>query len=296
MTVGEAFKQVIPAPVLRRLRMAHVFHNQQHILKSSIKYKPILLEPDNNVEHYYHFLFDLALPLWRLTRSERVEHCYCVKHFGPFAARLSQLFPDSVSVLEAAADTSSLRSRALVGMNPRHVHLTPEAVAAFKEYVCSTLSIRRVDIPTRVVLIERLPPDSYFTTTAVKRGAGASRRSIQNHDEVAAALKASVEPPHEFCNVQLETMDWREQIELFDSAALVIGQHGAGLANCLWMRPGTSVIEITHDESLPHFRILSRLVGASHESFQTAGPHARVCPQQLLRRVDTVASNVGVAT
>jgi len=42
----------------------------------------------------------------------------------------------------------------------------------------------------------------------------------------------------------LGTMSVLEQIELFSNADVVIGTHGAGLANILFCKPNTKVIEI----------------------------------------------------
>ncbi len=44
--------------------------------------------------------------------------------------------------------------------------------------------------------------------------------------------------------VYLEEMDFAAQIRLFSRAKLVIGQHGAGLSNLLFMQPGTRLIEV----------------------------------------------------
>lgn len=41
-----------------------------------------------------------------------------------------------------------------------------------------------------------------------------------------------------------EEMDFAAQVRLFSRAKLVIGQHGAGLSNLLFMQPGTRLIEV----------------------------------------------------
>jgi hypothetical protein len=43
----------------------------------------------------------------------------------------------------------------------------------------------------------------------------------------------------------------KKQIETFSSAQIVIGIHGAGLANILWCQQGTKVVEISHPEFAP---------------------------------------------
>lgn len=44
---------------------------------------------------------------------------------------------------------------------------------------------------------------------------------------------------------RLEDEDWVAQVALFRSAEVVVAPHGAGLANCVFMRPGGRIIEIT---------------------------------------------------
>ena len=48
------------------------------------------------------------------------------------------------------------------------------------------------------------------------------------------------------------TASMTETIEAFASAALVVGVHGAGLANIIFCHPGTNVLELTLPE--PEFR------------------------------------------
>ena len=72
---------------------------------------------------------------------------------------------------------------------------------------------------------------------------GAQRRSIKNHSQLAAVLERRYGSA--FQSVQLENMKLGEQIELFRQAVLVIGQHGAGLNNVVWMKnEGGAVIEL----------------------------------------------------
>merc|ERR1719152_1066530 len=44
--------------------------------------------------------------------------------------------------------------------------------------------------------------------------------------------------------VDLEGMGIEEQIHQFATTQVVVGQHGAGLSNLMFMQPGTTVIEI----------------------------------------------------
>jgi capsular polysaccharide biosynthesis protein len=89
-------------------------------------------------------------------------------------------------------------------------------------------------------------------------------------------IESCVSPPLTFHNVTLEELDFAEQVRLFASAVLVVGQHGAGLGNSLWMQPGSTVIELTHRPRLKHFQNISRGMGHEHLLHLTTGPHAAV--------------------
>ena len=62
------------------------------------------------------------------------------------------------------------------------------------------------------------------------------------------------------------------QIELFAEAGLVAGIHGAGLANILWCKPGTRVVEIFHPRFQPNcYEILSGRLGLEYRAVVSEG-------------------------
>jgi capsular polysaccharide biosynthesis protein len=62
------------------------------------------------------------------------------------------------------------------------------------------------------------------------------------------------------------------QIELFAEAELVAGIHGAGLANILWCKPGTCVVEIFHPRFQPNcYEILSGRLGLEYRAVISEG-------------------------
>jgi capsular polysaccharide biosynthesis protein len=70
-------------------------------------------------------------------------------------------------------------------------------------------------------------------------------RGILNQDEVAEffiALGWSV--------VDLEELNFAEQIAWFHNAAVIVGEHGGAFTNLLWCRPGCRVLELCPDNFL----------------------------------------------
>jgi capsular polysaccharide biosynthesis protein len=67
----------------------------------------------------------------------------------------------------------------------------------------------------------------------------APRRRITNEDALRATLES-----FGFTCVCMEDYPWQEQISIVSRASLLMGLHGAGLTNMLFMQPGSQIIEL----------------------------------------------------
>jgi capsular polysaccharide biosynthesis protein len=67
----------------------------------------------------------------------------------------------------------------------------------------------------------------------------APRRRIQNEGELQPVLAR-----HGFTAVAAEELPFEEQVRQIGSAAVLAGNHGAGLTHMLWMEPGSCVVEL----------------------------------------------------
>ncbi len=243
------------------------------------------------VDSYYHFLFDLMLPLCRLLSRVDPAARFAIPPVGPFTSRISELFGERVAILTPDDAPPDVPRLPLVGMNPQGIAINPRWLLEFRRFVFDRYRIAEVERPDLVVLVERVPPDPYYRQRGpgIRGTSGATRRSLVNHAEVRSLIEGLVRPEFRFRNVQLEHMDFVEQIETFARAALVIGQHGAGLANAVWMRPGRGIVEFTA-RSPDHFKRLARLGGHRFARFDTGESHATVDLERLaawLRREPT---------
>lgn len=72
-----------------------------------------------------------------------------------------------------------------------------------------------------------------------------SRRSIFNEEELIKILLK-----YNFKIYFMEDLKIIDQISLCNSAKIVIGMHGAGLTNCIWMKKNTTLIEIRPRDEL----------------------------------------------
>ncbi len=90
----------------------------------------------------------------------------------------------------------------------------------------------------------------------VARGA-APRRRVLNEAAVQSLLAG-----HGFVSVNPGGLSLTDQVSLFADAEIVVGPHGAGLTNAVFMPPGGAVVELTHHE---------RVVWTYHEVAGAAG-------------------------
>jgi len=85
---------------------------------------------------------------------------------------------------------------------------------------------------------QKMSQEHFSRKIFVSRKDGAYR-FILNEDEIFALFE-----PLGFVRYELSKMTIEEQISLFQNAEIVVGEHGAGLVNLLFCKPGTVVIEL----------------------------------------------------
>ena len=282
MLMLSSIKKALKEYVRRLINWRFVAANQAQVVQLANDNAPLYLNPvppircGGTVDRYYHFILDLVLPLYLLKREVSPGAKFLVSEPGAFKKQLLQLFPEDVEVIDAGSQRADSNKIDLIGMNPKCVHLSSNMLEDFRKDICSYLEIDVRESSNKILLIERLPPDEYFFTTAQVKGGGASWRSIVNHEELRSTLASMVKAPFEFHNLQLEKLSFEEQVFYFDRALVVIAQHGAGLTNCLWMRRKGVVVELTHDETANHYRTLSRLRHLDFFRYETDSNHATV--------------------
>jgi hypothetical protein len=85
-------------------------------------------------------------------------------------------------------------------------------------------------------------------------------RKVINEEEILGLLEK-----YGFKCVNLESMPLKQQIRLFYSAKIIVAPHGAGLANLVFCKPGTKVIELFTPSFLePHYWLISRLLSLQY--------------------------------
>ena len=86
----------------------------------------------------------------------------------------------------------------------------------------------------------------------------------------------------------LEHLSLQEQVDVFHTTALVIGQHGAGLANLVWMRAGMPVIEIRQDDHKDHFAKISEYKKLPYHPYHVDSDHPNIDTDRFEEWFNTV--------
>lgn len=177
-------------------------------------------------EGYFHFLLEnlprLTLGLRFLKRHPSVK-VHVVSSQGFTRDILSLLGIDSDRLV-----TGDVRAK---------VAVFPEPIS------CGSPSLPLVRALRREILgvIPSAPPKEELTIVVKRRGA----REVLNHRELVSSLKGPVwefDAPHFYLNGS--RLNLPNPFVGFSRASLLVGPHGAGLANLVAMRPGSHVVEI----------------------------------------------------
>ena len=95
----------------------------------------------------------------------------------------------------------------------------------------------------------------------------ARRRRVVNETELWPQLER-----RGFKKVHLEELSWREQLGAFRHARVIVGPHGAGLANLVFCEPGTRVVELFNRAFVnPGYWRLAALNGLDYRPLVSAG-------------------------
>jgi hypothetical protein len=143
-----------------------------------------------------------------------------------------------------------------------------------------------------IVLVDRGSAHEFYgSENSEIKMAGQQRRSIGNFDALARAVKQRHE---NVISTRLEEKPLAYQIALFQAADVIIGQHGAALANLIWARKGIDVVEIVPQDLgadvKDYFGSLARCLEQRYHPIQQFHSHGEVNIGEILRILDGILS------
>ena len=246
-----------------------------------------------NLDHYHHFFGAVVLPFLELISLgyTNKEMTYFVQKCGPLSSELQEIadfyelkikfFPACLrDVVANIDDVTHIHLPSYDKYYPVDWWLKPHQIAAIRQVALPISSFKSDAINKnrhKILLVDRAPPDDYYSSTEATTGtSGAVRRSVPNMNELEIALEADYSVERVF----LEHHSLAEKINFFRSADVVVGQMGAGLNGLLWMDSGASLIEIHPLDPIRReyavFGNIASELGILHYRIIQEQPHAAV--------------------
>jgi hypothetical protein len=208
--------------------------------------------------HYGHFIHDFIMPmiLYINDSNPNLKKIYLINNnlyrsglpvfstgkLKIMAEKLLNIKIEEVETSSIIPESVSLITLTPCGFGP----YTPEMFIHINPHVNRGLKL--ANSSARVVLIERGAKRKLINKQVTEENklsltdTGKERRFLENHKDIEKALKNKYKDL--FVNVILEDMSLEEQISLFIGAQIVIGQHGAGLCNIIWMTKASEALVI----------------------------------------------------
>ena len=123
--------------------------------------------------------------------------------------------------------------------------------------------------------VGKLLSDFYANTPSVRLGdrvyisrSRAQKRKILNEEKVVNILRELA-----FEIIYAEDVSFEQQVKIASAARYLISNHGAGLTNMLFMRPGSSVLELRHNTDRINNCYFTLASALDHKYFyQTCAP------------------------
>lgn len=196
--------------------------------------------------HYYHWLFEVLARLDLLNRSGVKIDRYVVNlsDYSPFQRETLRIagIPDD-RLIDCTEETHLQADLLVVPSFAAYTGHVPK-------WACDFLRDKLLPFAENRAHAKRI---------FVSRSDAAWRKVI-NEPEIMRFLEA-----FGFEVVVPGTLSWREQMNIFSSAEIVVGPHGAGLTNLLYCSPKAKVIELLLPCFLsPNFWVISNHIGLDY--------------------------------
>lgn len=208
----------------------------------------------------------LAGDLFLLTSSLTGNYYHWLVEALPRVALWRQL-PDGFRILSRRPYRLFHRqSLAAAGIQEQDLEIISEhtflegQVAFADPLVLSTTELSPSIVPFYRALRDEIAPSPKKRRRLLVSRRNAGTRRILNEDAIATALV-----PLGFEVIESETMAFADQVATFAEAEVIVGAHGAGLANMVFTDPGTIVLELTHSRfrGLSSYDPLAQMFGVT---------------------------------
>jgi capsular polysaccharide biosynthesis protein len=175
-------------------------------------------------DNYFHWVTEMLPRLWAVHKTNREVPVLLLEKVSilPFVKQAMEFFKIPFKVVPVGR---GMTVGCLLACKVPHVgQFNQYLLSAFRSDVLSSYPSERIILPIRKLYISR---------------SDARRRKIVNEEALWQTLQH-----HGFDKVELDGMNWPDQVRLFRESVLVVSNHGAGLSNIMFMPADGRVIEL----------------------------------------------------
>ncbi|MBP1966971.1 glycosyltransferase family 61 protein [Paenibacillus aceris] len=216
--------------LIRHISYPHILAGKDRLPEPVYLNKTVAYLSFRYPNNYFHWMFDV-LPRIALLRECKVNiDKYVISPPGnfPYKEMLRALGIPEKKVIIASEDFHIKANKVVVvdkySKWAPYVHVYPEWTSKFLRDELSGCNTKGTSKKYERLYVSR---------------AHAGGRKMTNEDEVVRCLES-----HGFHCIHPDTMSFAEQIRAFQSADIIVSPHGASLANLVFTKPGTKLIEI----------------------------------------------------
>jgi capsular polysaccharide biosynthesis protein len=258
---------------VKHLKQHSIF--QKRTLPTLYKYAGEFATLTFSAVNYYHWLFDVLVRFYLLELGNvsydkiLLNNQQCL----PYQMETLHLLGIKPEMIYTCHQSSHIRASKVI---------VPSLVGYYgrmPKWACDYLRNQLLGHSTKIVGYERI-----FISREK-----AGKRHVVNEEQILECLRN-----YGFRKVILEELSVVDQINLFVSAEMIIGPHGAGLANLVFCNPGTKVIELfspgyvnvmywrlCNHVNLDYYYVIGQDVNMSGDKAQSTN-HISIDIQQLI--------------
>jgi len=227
-----------------------------YFIKKKIKVDtPIISIAHGWYDSYYHFTLECLVKVFLLRKHLPESTIIFPKNVSKYHLEWFQLL--DVKNILFLNENEVAQSHQVISCNfpekdlNHHSQITPD----FRNWIIDKIN-------NKGLLIQ----PSYNNKIFINRP-NARHRKLMNESEVIKQLQE-----FGFNIIELEKLSVLEQINLFYHSKVVLGIHGAGLTNCLFMKKDSKVIDFIHEKFIQHcFLKLSKILELDYSQVKCKG-------------------------
>lgn len=202
--------------------------------------------PRGKLNRYYHFIFGYIWPfLQEYTPDDNKTFVFktCGSLMDEFLKEIKNQNVYDIEIVRLFSEVSrgNFTIKNLPWFDDHHNYdrIKPERLT--QGIINLFPDLKDIKAKNEILIIKRLPPDSFYDGNEYSNRSGTAKRDIPNLDDLVYELKSKNIP------VKTETFERKslfEQLKLFRSHNFIIGQHGAAFSHMPVAHKHCKIIEI----------------------------------------------------